>query len=98
VRAGIRLSRPEQGRQPAPRREAAGQVVVRQRGADLVVRLVDERPGPRDVQRAGQGGRLLPGPERQQGMVQGHIADVVNELDGDRIDAELSHAHGVDLE
>ena len=99
VRARMRLPGSEQGRQPAAGREAGGQVVAGQRGADLMVRLVDERPDPGDVQRAGQAGRLRPGPEREQCLVHAeHVAVGVAELGGDRIDAELGQAHVVDLE
>ena len=72
------MARPggEQGRQPAARAQAGGQVVVGQRGAHLVVRLVDQGPDPGDVQRAGQARRLLPGPERQQRLVRGQHAAV----------------------
>ena len=89
----------QQIRQPAPRAQAAGQVVVRQRGAHLVMRLVDERPGPPDVQRAKQPGRLLARPERQQRRVRGqHVPGHVDQLGGHRIDPELGDARHVDTE
>ena len=89
----------QQVREPASRPQAAGQVAVRQRGAHLVMRLVDERPGPPDVQRAEQPGGLLPRPERQQRRVRGqHAPGHVNQLGGHRIDPELGDADQVDLE